>query len=875
MDKKNNQLNIFETDYDGKILCVAPTSSELMYKLPEGVIGKTLHDIFPKAEADKFLEVIRKCLDENRTITIEYPLIIKGETMWFEGKASPKSSKIAFFITQDITELRKEYEALKESEDRLSKIMLASNDGMWDWNLKTNEVYYDPRYYKMAGYSVNEFPHTLEEFQKRIHPEYLDMVMNQAQKHLNGEIDRFIVEFPFKKKNGEWMWILGRGVIVERDENGVPLRFVGTHTDITERKKISEALRLSEEKFRLAFKSSPDALNINTMDGVYVDINEGFTNVTGYTRKDVIGKSSLEINIWVKHKDHKKLVTALKKKGFVQNLESQFRCKDGSIKIGLMSAAIITINDKPHILSITRDITEIKKAEESLKQSEEKYRLIFEESQDVIFVSSTDGRILDMNPAGLKLFGYSSLEEIKNVDISKELYKNPEEWLKYQEFIQKNGFVKDYELHLKKKDGSELIVLENSTAIYDTNKNIIGYRGILRDITEKKKLEAQLLQAQKMEAVGNLAGGIAHDFNNLLTVINGYAEMALRSMKADNPLYKNIMYILEAGKRAKNLTSQLLAFSRKQIYKPEILNINKVISSMDKMLRRLIDEDINIETILAKSLPNIKADKSQLEQIFINLVVNARDALRAVKKKDFQKKITIETGQTTIDKEYVLKHPGSKEGQYIFFAVSDNGIGMDEETKSKIFEPFFTTKGKEKGTGLGLSMVYGIVKQNNGFIYVYSEPGEGTMFKIYWPVTEEKGTLKKAKVEDTILRGNETILIVEDEEDVRRFASEALTYFGYNVIMAANGRIALELIKKESLKFDLIITDIVMPELNGKDFIKKVRKFYPDVKVLYVSGYTENHIVHNGILEENVNFINKPYSVEVLASTVRKILDEN
>lgn len=391
---------------------------------------------------------------------------------------------------------------------------------------------------------------------------------------------------------------------------------------------------------------------------------------------------------------------------------------------------------------------------------------------------------------------------------------------------------------------------------------------------EKEELQARLVQSHKMEAVGTLAGGVAHDFNNLLTVINGYAEMTLVNMDKGNPLHKDITSILTAGKRAENITRQLLAFSRKQVYNPEILDINQVISSMDKMLRRLIGEDIKVETVFEDNLPHIKADKSQLEQIFINLIVNARDALRAVKKPDYQKKITIETGQVFLDKEYVAKHQGSIEGQHIFFAVSDNGIGMDEQTKQKVFEPFFTTKEKFKGTGLGLSMIYGIVKQNNSSIYVYSEPDEGTMFKIYWLATEEKNNGENTEVGNKLLHGTEKILIVEDEKEVCLFASKSLTSLGYKVLKAENGRIALDLIKSKKPELDLIITDLVMPELNGKEFVDKARKILPDIKVIFVSGYTDNHIVHNGLLEEGVNFVQKPYSMKALATTVRKVLDE-
>lgn len=511
---------------------------------------------------------------------------------------------------------------------------------------------------------------------------------------------------------------------------------------------------------------------------------------------------------------------------------------------------------------------------EALQKSEEKFRRIFEDSRDVIFISSENGHFLDINPAGLHLFGYSSLDEIKKIDISKDLIKNSADRKAYQKHIKDKGFVKDYELLLKKKDGSEISVLETSTAVYDDEKNIITYRGIIRDITDKKRMESQLAQAQKMESIGTLAGGVAHDFNNLLTVINGFAEMALLNLDAGNPLHKNITSILKAGKRAEKLTSQLLAFSRKQIYKPEILDINQTIYSIDNILRSLIDEDIKIETVFADNLPDIKADSSQLEQIFINLVVNARDALRSVEEPNFQKKITIETGQIFFDKDYVSKNPGSQQGRHIFFSISDNGIGMDEETTSKIFEPFFTTKEKYKGTGLGLSMVYGIVKQNSGAVNVYSEPGVGTSFKIYWPVTEETDKAEESAIKEDILYGNETILFVEDEEEVCRFASESLASLGYNVSKAYNGRKALELVKIDSQKFDLIITDLIMPELNGKEFIDKVKELFPVVKVIFVSGYTDNHIVNNGLLEEGVNFIHKPYSIKTLAAAVRRVLDE-
>lgn len=621
--------------------------------------------------------------------------------------------------------------------------------------------------------------------------------------------------------------------------------------------------------------SIPDLIFYKDKQSVYIGGNKAFEEYAGRSMKDIIGKTDFdmfpkETAEFFREKDRKILeeIRALSNEEWIEYPDGRRVLLD-TLKTPYYSPNGTVLG----LIGVSRDITKMKKAEDDLKESEKRYRRIFEESKDVIFVSTKEGRFLDMNPAGLQLFGYSSLEDIQKIDIPLNLYQNHSDRIKYLERIKEFGFVKDYELTLKKKDGSEVIVLETTTAIYDDEKNIIACRGIMRDVTEKRRLEEQLNQAQKMESIGTLAGGVAHDFNNLLTVINGYAEMALMQIDETNPLHKDILSIQQAGKRAETLTGQLLAFSRKQIYKTEIVEINLVISSIDKMLRRLIGEDISINTVLTDGLPNIKADKSQIEQIFINLVVNARDAIRAVTKADFLKKITIETGQVYLDKDYVSKHSGSQQGRHIFFAVSDNGIGMDEQTKQKIFEPFFTTKAKFKGTGLGMSMVYGIVKQNNGSVYVYSEPGEGTMFKIYWPSTDEKHTAVKEITSNENIYGSETILFVEDDENVCSFATKALTNLGYKVFKATNGRLALELIENEKLKFDLVITDLIMPELNGKEFVDKVKRIVPLVSVIYVSGYTDNHIVHNGLLDEDINFIHKPYSVQVLATKVRQVLD--
>ena len=484
------------------------------------------------------------------------------------------------------------------------------------------------------------------------------------------------------------------------------------------------------------------------------------------------------------------------------------------------------------------------------------------------------------------ILGYS-LSEVQNEPEFWEKRVHPDDFervsKKLNDHLQGKTPYYHAEYRLLAKNGKYKWILARGNIIdRDRSGAPLNMSGIHLDITDKmlleennRNLQKQIFLAQKMESIGALAGGIAHDFNNLLTVIKGYSEISLALLNEKDPIFKNINEIKKAADRAENLTRQLLAFSRKQIYKTEVIDINILIKDMDKMLRRLIGEDIHINTILSENLSKIKADKSQLEQIFMNLVVNARDAVNAVDKTEYTKKITIETGQDYLDKDYTNKHPGSIEGLYIYFSISDNGIGMDDEIQQRIFEPFFTTKEEFKGTGLGLSTVYGIVKQNKGNIYVYTEKDQGTMFKVYWPITTEEVSISAQEINiESNYSGKESILLVEDDPAVSDFTDRALKDMGYNVVVMSDGEAALEQIISEGCPYDLIISDLIMPKLNGKELIEKIRENYPDIKVLFISGYTDNHIVHDGLLDENVNFVQKPFSIITLRKKIRQILDD-
>lgn len=474
----------------------------------------------------------------------------------------------------------------------------------------------------------------------------------------------------------------------------------------------------------------------------------------------------------------------------------------------------------------------------------------------------------------------------KNNDLWEELV-HPDDRETVQDILQKHlkgespVYEAEYRLRTKQGDWKWISDRGRIVARNESGKPL-RMSGTHLDITERKrsedekrKLQAQLMQSQKMEAVGVLAGGVAHDFNNLLTVISGHSELALMKTKNLEKVQKDILAIQKAAKRAENLTSQLLAFSRKQIYNPAIIDMNQVVKQIDQMIRRLIGEDILIEEILAGDLPSVKADPVQLEQMLINLLVNARDAINAKTEIASQKKIIIETHSAFLDASYVKNHPGCEEGLYVILSVSDSGVGMDRETKEKIFEPFFSTKEQGKGTGLGLSMVYGIVKQNKGYIGVYSEPGRGTTFKINWPASNE--SLSEMNQRKTVkinsLSGTESILLVEDDQAVRNFAASALKSLGYTVFEAGHGKEALQMLQRKQVQPDLLITDLIMPEMNGKELARKVQQISPSLQILFTSGYTENHIVRGGSLERGIQFIVKPYSISGLAQKVREVLD--
>ncbi len=522
-----------------------------------------------------------------------------------------------------------------------------------------------------------------------------------------------------------------------------------------------------------------------------------------------------------------------------------------------------------------------KQADDEIRRLNQRNALILNSAGEGIIGMDTKGRHTFVNPSAASILGYSADELMSGQNCSLWCCnhvcqnKNNKGNCPVLSVIDKKEILTNRTEMFCRKNKENLRVEYTSTPIMEAGE-VTGIVLVFKDISEQLKLEYQLVQIQKIESIGTLAGGIAHDFNNILTSINGHAE--LMSLKLDDvhPLQKDISSILYAGKQAAELTSQLLAFSRKQIYSPKIIDINKTIENALKMQRRLISEDISINTNFSSLVPRIKADPLQVEQILMNLIVNARDAVTKAKRKDENGEILISTGSAVLDDNYIQLHPGSHSGYFTTIFVSDNGVGMSKRIRDKIFEPFYTTKEIGKGTGLGLATVYGIIKQNSGYITVYSEVGEGTTFKIYWPaINEDISHFDDENEKLEILYGNETILIVEDDSTVRHFVISALKTLGYVVVSASNGEDALKIVDKGKQHFDLLLTDIIMPGMSGEVLSKKVINSNPSIKVLYTSGYSENHIVTKGLLKDNIHFIQKPYSIQLLSKKIRNVLKEN
>ncbi len=634
------------------------------------------------------------------------------------------------------------------------------------------------------------------------------------------------------------------------------------------RKAAETALSASEERLAKAFAASPDCIVLADLEtGAFVDVNRRFEALSGLAREQIIGKTASELGMVFDPGMRERVVNRLKETGSVHDFEYDVQLPTGLHAKMELSAAVIELDGRKVILGVHRDLTEHKRAQEALLRTESRFRQLVENANDIIFTVDRNGLCLSMNRMGEKITGYAQ-EDPRGMSFQQLVVPRQAAvaWAKLERVLAGDD-IQPFEIDIISRTGKTITLELNVQALYE-NGVPVGAQGIARDITMRRELESQLRQAQKMEAVGQLAAGVAHDFNNLLTVIMGNCEASTAEMPHNHPLQESFTDIQTAAQRAASLTSQLLAFSRRQVIQPQPLNLSDVIGETQRMLRRVIGEDITFEFIPAADLGLVNVDEGQIHQIVMNLAVNARDAM------PHGGRLILETANVLAGAEELAQYPQMPAGDYVRLSIADNGIGMDEATRTRIFEPFFTTKEIGRGTGLGLATVYGIVKQSEGFIWVSSAPGLGAKFSLYFPMLAAKVDEQPALPEHAhAFAGRETLMLVEDEKPLRELLTKHLKHSGYDVLTAEDGDTSLQLGRSLDAPPALLITDVVMPGMSGPALSDSLRETFPDLKVLYLSGYSDEALLRRGVLPNGTYFLQKPFMLSALASKVREIID--
>jgi PAS domain S-box-containing protein len=640
------------------------------------------------------------------------------------------------------------------------------------------------------------------------------------------------------------------------------------------RKKL-EQVQVSENRFRMMIENIPDivwTLSIEAMGISY--ISPSVTTMLGYTKEEALAKGFKEVMTPASFAfatqylgDHiHQAKTDPQNLPLHHTIEIEYVCKDGTtLWVELTAKPVFDDSGRlVEVIGVSRDISKRMIAEKKLKKSEERYRSLFKNSRDVIYITTLDGKIIEFNPAGIELFGYSRQEIIGDNILT--LYNTPEDRDKFKEAIRQKGYIRDYDLKLRKKDGTPIDCLLTSTFWQSEEGDVLGYQGIIRDITNQKRMITQLQQSQKMEAIGTLAGGIAHNFNNLLMTIQGNTSLMLMKTPPDHPHYKKLKTIEEYIQHGSDLSRQLLGFARGGQQQPKVLNLNTIIRMSAKIFAST-KKEITVHTNLANDLMKVEADPGQIEQTLFNLLVNSWHAMP-------------EGGDVYIQTENIHLEPYQlapyqhQKGKFVKLSVTDTGTGMDEKTKGKIFDPFFTTKGHGQGTGLGLASVYGIIKNHRGYIHVYSEPGKGTTFNIYLPVSEQASEKTEKTMEQQLLKGNETILIVDDEAMITSIAEIMLSEMGYTVLTANDGATGLSMFETHTGPIHLVILDMIMPKMSGSGVFDQLKIKDPNVRVLLSSGYSINGQASEMIDKGCSGFIQKPFNMMELSKKVREVLDK-
>jgi PAS domain S-box-containing protein len=772
-------------------------------------------------------------------------------------------------LTQDITERMEAEEALRESEEKYRLVVQQASDAI----LVAQEgrmKFVNPRVQEVTGYTEEEL--TSRPFLEFIHPEDRRMVGERHQNRLQGKAVPPAYPFRIVTKSGEDRWVEIRAVIIPWQGKPATLNFL---TDITERRKTEEALKKSEAQYRELVENANSIILRRDPEGRITFFNEFAQRFFGYQENEILGRNVVGTIVPEKETSGRDLAEMIRD---ISRHPERYATNENENVLRSGERVWVTWTNKPifgpdgklaEILCIGNDVTTRKRAEDALEASEAKYRTLVEGMSEAVMQVDNEDRIQFVNPQFCQMMGYREDELLGRVGY--EIYFDPEaqELIRRKNLLRKEKISDAYEIRMRKKAGEEVQVRISGAPVTDTLGNVVGSIGVITDITERKSLEEHVRQLQKMEAIGRLSGGVAHDFNNLLQGIMGFAEMALRKLPADDPLRRYLEGIEKTVEKAASLTYQLLAFSRKQVFQPVVVEFNEIVRESEKMLRRLIGEDIEIVTRLDPEAGRVKVDPIQVEQVVMNLAVNARDAMPK------GGRLILETSAVELDPEFIRSsHPDLAPGPHVVLKVSDTGCGMDSETLTHIFEPFFTTKEKGKGTGLGLATVYGIVRQSGGGIEVQSTLGKGTVFQIYFPREEQEVSAReKVATLSEIPKGTETVLLVEDEDELRGMMRENLTQYGYAVLEAENGEAALQLFREHPGKVDLLISDVVMPKMSGPDLARQLGPLLPELKVIFISGYPDDATLSHGLQPLGLAFLQKPFKPHILLRKVREILD--
>jgi PAS domain S-box-containing protein len=773
-------------------------------------------------------------------------------------------------VLVDITERKIAEHSLVESEERFRSAMQYSGIGMAIVLPAGRFLEVNPVLCGILGYSWADL--LALNFQDLTHPE--DLAGNQAfiNRLLKGEIETYQFELRFRHQNGHLIWAqLNSSIIWQR--NGKDCHLVAQIQDITSRKQVLLALAESEERFRSAMQYSAIGMALTSVTGHWLEVNPALSAILGFSRTEFLAGDFPSLI----HPDDLAPCRAAMEglfRGETKTFEVQprLRHRDGRHLWVQTNVSLIRHNEgKSSCLVLQmQDVTERKQAADELFQSREMLRMILDHIPQRVFWKDASLKFLGANLLLARDCGFASPDELIGKTDHDTHFRTHAEFFQAddRQVILNNQPKLNYEEVQVRPNGKPAYLMTSKVPLHDKDGRVIGILGTYEDITERKALETQFRQAQKMEAVGRLAGGVAHDFNNLLTIIAGYTNILLTDLPPGDGSIDFLTEIKKAGDHAATLTRQLLAFSRKQVLTSAILNLNTVIRDCESMLRRLLGEDIDVQTRLAADLDWVQADAGQLEQVLLNLVVNARDAMPQ------GGTLVIQTSNATLDESQCQQQPGLKPGPCVLLEVTDTGIGMDEATQSQIFEPFFTTKEPGKGTGLGLAMVFGFIKQSDGHITVRSEPGRGTTFSIYLPQVNAPASGEQPAAPARVLPpGSETILLVEDQHEVRAFARHILQSRGYVVLEASQGGEALRLVETHSGPIHLLISDVVMPGMGGRQLAERIVVLRPKIKVLFISGYTDDAVMRHGIHAAETNFLQKTFTSETLNEKVRQVLE--